>query len=708
LRNSVNTKPCLTPSLVADISPTVQGPYFEGDVLRLKATPIKPSYTFDWFHYDYRLPGKNDSFIDLKYSGIFRVAISDNCTEYSSPDTIQIHEFKANLGCPVKEGKLDSVYSELVISVDNTEKTDTLVFPSGIFSTIPAHALDVLVEWQTTIIPKGTSWARSVVLSYSSPAALDIALTNYRPAIMVPSLPPVPKDFSRILGRFDPAGSWIFRSLDDRTDLGIDAEVSIRLVLKWRMPDTVESCIIPICKGSSRRLEANIPGASYKWSHGPQTRSVDVANPKIYTVTITKGNKISSHTITLQEYETSYKNQAVICQGETYQVGNRIYNTEGDYIDSLTASNGCDSIIATRLIVLPIAESQEDIFLCYGDSLHGIPFFEDSTLLIQGTGFNGCDSTHAKIVRVNPEIRTQALVIPGCENLGASVELLSEGGIGNIEYTWFDGSKDSLKTGIRSGTYNYVAMDQMGCTIYKSFEVKNFDSVAVDARIENLRCFGDSTGSIDLELLSGTEPVEYLWSNQKSSQDLSGIPSGAYTVYLRDQNNCRGEFSYTIQSPDLLLASVQATPSNGSNGQAKVSAAGGTKPYSYLWSNGENGEEIIMLEPGDYSVTVTDANECERVVFFHVKNAVSTNNSAAELAVTAVPNPFTNKIVLAFADPELVVEMWNIMGVKMPIQSLIEQGQTCLQTTHIPPGFYRIRLSKTDGMARTISVIKIQ
>lgn len=41
---------------------SVGGPYYLGDTIKLIAKPYKSTYTYDWFHYDYRIPGKNDTF----------------------------------------------------------------------------------------------------------------------------------------------------------------------------------------------------------------------------------------------------------------------------------------------------------------------------------------------------------------------------------------------------------------------------------------------------------------------------------------------------------------------------------------------------------------------------------------------------------------------------------------------------------------------
>lgn len=121
------------------------------------------------------------------------------------------------------------------MNVDNSESSDSLTFPSNLYNAIPSNAKDILVEYQTTIAPKGTSWLRSVKSSISSPASIDISLVDFQPNKEEPFPLRTPTSYSKILGKFDPAGKWLFNSIDDRVDSGIDAVVTHKIVLKWRL-----------------------------------------------------------------------------------------------------------------------------------------------------------------------------------------------------------------------------------------------------------------------------------------------------------------------------------------------------------------------------------------------------------------------------------------------------------------------------------------
>src|SRR6185437_14484142 len=68
----------------------------------------------------------------------------------------------------------------------------------------------------------------------------------------------------------------------------------------------------------------------------------------------------------------------------------------------------------------------------------------------------------------------------------------------------------------------------------------------------------------------------------------------------------------TLTEPTVLSVTCRST--NGTcltGGTATVAATGGTQPYTYFWSNSETTSSIVGLGAGTYSVTVSDANNCQ-------------------------------------------------------------------------------------------------
>lgn len=55
-----------------------------------------------------------------------------------------------------------------------------------------------------------------------------------------------------------------------------------------------------------------------------------------------------------------------------------------------------------------------------------------------------------------------------------------------------------------------------------------------------------NNGSIDITVIGGTAPFTYLWSNGATTQDITGLASGAYTVTVYDANDCSTSFLFNL------------------------------------------------------------------------------------------------------------------------------------------------------------------
>ncbi len=133
-------------------------------------------------------------------------------------------------------------------------------------------------------------------------------------------------------------------------------------------------------------------------------------------------------------------------------------------------------------------------------------------------------------------------------------------------------------------------------------------------------CFGSATGSIDLQLANPgvSGGYTYQWSNGATTQDLTNIPAGTYTVlitYLWNGQGCQSQSNpITVNQPQFGLSlNTSAFPVSCfglSDGWTELVILGGTAPYETHWSNGANTEDLDNVPAGTYFVTVTDANGC--------------------------------------------------------------------------------------------------
>lgn len=131
----------------------------------------------------------------------------------------------------------------------------------------------------------------------------------------------------------------------------------------------------------------------------------------------------------------------------------------------------------------------------------------------------------------------------------------------------------------------------------------------------NVSCFGGTNGSATVSASGGTAPYTYSWSpGNMNGSSMTNLTAGTYTVTATDNANCTGNIQVIISQPTVLqVAQGNITPANCglSDGSVSVSVSGGTAGYSYSWTpSGGNAATATNLSAGNYSVTITDANNC--------------------------------------------------------------------------------------------------
>ncbi|MFZ9943288.1 MAG: T9SS type A sorting domain-containing protein [Bacteroidia bacterium] len=136
-------------------------------------------------------------------------------------------------------------------------------------------------------------------------------------------------------------------------------------------------------------------------------------------------------------------------------------------------------------------------------------------------------------------------------------------------------------------------------------------------------CYGDANGSIDLTIVDGVPPYSIQWSNGATSEDLSGLTAGIYTVTVTDAINVSKSLTFEILQPAALIVSGSSVPTSDCasgvcDGSAAIEIAGGTAPYAINWSNGMSGglEVNGLCAAEEFAVNIVDANGCAAMFDF--------------------------------------------------------------------------------------------
>lgn len=187
------------------------------------------------------------------------------------------------------------------------------------------------------------------------------------------------------------------------------------------------------------------------------------------------------------------------------------------------------------------------------------------------------------------------------------------GGAAPYAYIWSDGQTTATASGLTWGTYSVTVQDATGCVAWGEYTVLNQPaSYYPNAAIEQIAepdCINTTNGELKASMLySGFTPNTYLWSTGATTEAISGLSAGVYSVTVTDDLGCARSTSYTLQKALSTAGSVICTGTN--NGTATAELINATAPVSYQWSNGQSGPLLSNLPNGFYTVTATDANGC--------------------------------------------------------------------------------------------------
>ena len=329
--------------------------------------------------------------------------------------------------------------------------------------------------------------------------------------------------------------------------------------------------------------------------------------------------------------------------GDTTQ--NIVSLLAGSYSVLVTDVNGCslsDTILITEPTVLIVDSANTSNISCFGGNdgsidisiLGGTPLYsylwsngstsEDISSLTTGsysvvvTDANGCSSTSNSFTITAPNSIQNTAVVTSASCFGSndgSIDITVGGGTLPYSYLWSNGDTTQNIVSLLAGSYSVLVTDVNGCSLSDTILITEPTVLIVDsANTSNISCFGGNDGSIDISILGGTPLYSYLWSNGSTSEDISSLTTGSYSVVVTDANGCSSTSnSFTITAPNSIQNTAVVTSAScfGSNdGSIDITVGGGLTPYSYLWSNGDLTEDVSGLFSGVYAVQITDNSGC--------------------------------------------------------------------------------------------------
>jgi gliding motility-associated-like protein len=244
----------------------------------------------------------------------------------------------------------------------------------------------------------------------------------------------------------------------------------------------------------------------------------------------------------------------------------------------------------------------------------------------------------------------------------ATLKPIVAGGTAPYTYSWTPGGivppPGTISNLCAQATpYKVTVTDFNACTGSATKVVTEPAVLVANGSSTNINCFGVCDGTATTAPSGGTTPYTHSWSNGQHTASISSLCIGSYTDTIRDKNGCKALYTATVTQPAVLtlaLSKNNASCGGVCDGKATATLTGGTAPYKYVWSTGSTTTSasltntIIALCAGNYTVTVTDKNNCVKTANITVTepavldaNATATNvtcfgacNGSATVVVT--------------------------------------------------------------------------
>ena len=509
------------------------------------------------------------------------------------------------------------------------------------------------------------------------------------------------------------------------TDTGCTAEASVTPTF-FPLPTVEILGGLLTCEGVPTTLSVTGgPYADYTWGpNGEASPELITDVPGIYTVTITDNNGCTGEddfeVLPFTEIPPTLAVPPFLCPESTGTV--EVVNAS-DYVSfnwstgqqnpsviafpaenyevTVTDANGCTETqfvyVGMHDVIFPgivgdgqICEGQDTIaltiyppFVSYqwstNETTQAIDVSATDLYSVTVTDGNGCTTTGEHLVQPAP-FPTPTIPAPPASCTGNPVELTVDGGP-YPTYEWSTGETSDTITVDTSGNYEVTVSNVFGCTASTDLEITMSEGPIATVSSSPYDCDGTMT-------LTAAGGESYAWSNGDSVATIIVQNNGIYSVIVTDSAGCSATVVDTVSIPAVPQVSISGSTALCAGATGNLTASSGFAQY--LWSGGETTAEIAISQPGNFSVTVTDANGC-------------TATASQSVAESSSPEP-------AISGPAGFCENGSAtLQLNQPFTQMIwSNGDSTQNITVSQPATYTVTVTNVAGCTGTDQVAVIE
>ncbi|HHZ65224.1 MAG TPA: PKD domain-containing protein [Flavobacteriales bacterium] len=443
---------------------------------------------------------------------------------------------------------------------------------------------------------------------------------------------------------------------------GFDQDYTVPLLINWTWPNTSMSYTISldaldeVPMSTCILLEDTLTGAFTDLRAGAYTFSMAADTGLTPRFVLHVGASLAKDRVNPTCFGAS--NGAGIAIGQGVGPWSYIWvNSSGDTVRSTSNINTADTL----------SNVPEDTYTIYVTSSGGVCMNSVDTLVLVAPADLTANSTVSDI---------------SCFGMAdGSIDLNVLGGTPPYNYSWSSGQSTEDILAPTGGIYDVGVTDANGCVKTYSITVAEPDKLELSSVVSDVNCNGENNGAVDITAIGGTSPYVYSWSNSESTEDISGLAPGTYSIQVTDNNNCLADGSFEITEPIVVISTFVAQKdtaylSDGGEVQFTNTSFGAS---AFEWNFDDGSPANTEVSPlhvfgaaGTYNVTMvaSNANNCSDTSYKSTvvmdSPLVGIGNELTDdlsLKVTYITNGDGLFAEFSFEEPTSVnLRIFNILG----------------------------------------------
>ena len=426
----------------------------------------------------------------------------------------------------------------------------------------------------------------------------------------------------------------------------------------------------PICDGAGDgKVDVVVSGGKppykFKWSNGAATQNLAKVNCGTYTVEITDSDGC---------FVTAYSTLTA---------------PEGLKVEAISTGASCTGTGAAEARVVGGKPPFAFVWSNGARTQQSGPLPEGShTVEVQDA--NGCKASAKVNIVKAPPLKVSLKALPGlCDENDGGADSDIQGGKPPYRFAWSNGHTDAGLRKVKPGTYTLTVTDADGCKADARVDIPRPTPLKVTYTALHNLCNATADGSIDLKVEGGKPPYSFKWSHGPTTEDVSGLAKGRYSVAVSDANACTVPKEIEIQQApplEIKIKSKDVSCHGANNGEIEADVVNAAPPVTYAWGHGANTKDLKDLKAGKYKLTVSDANRCSLVKEVEIKEPQALSLMLGTVNANCGSDGAVNLSVLGGVPPYKIV--WS-------------NGMEGKDLKNLPAGIYTATVTDASGCSKT-------